>query len=166
MQPVCTTTYELDINVAIGHVISAAVFYYSLLLNVCDFNAEEIFLLKPNERWGGKRACEGLLYWFNTLWSILSMEIFLPTCRTLKELLKVLNAVSAFTWCDGSSGWRKVLFKCRHTVCSPAFAVKLWHSDERTMTYTYNKVVILLSSGLKIILLILIFLIFDMQSRS
>ena len=28
--------------------LSVPAFFYSLLLNVCDFNTEEIFLLKPN----------------------------------------------------------------------------------------------------------------------
>ncbi len=32
--------------------LSVPAFFYSLMLNVCDFNTEEIFLLKPN-RWGG-----------------------------------------------------------------------------------------------------------------
>jgi hypothetical protein len=30
--------------VAIGHALSASVFYCSLLLNVCDFNVVELFL--------------------------------------------------------------------------------------------------------------------------
>jgi hypothetical protein len=50
-----TTTYALDIHVStVGHAKSAPVFFYFLLLNVCDFNAVEIFLLEA-ERMGGGR---------------------------------------------------------------------------------------------------------------
>jgi hypothetical protein len=49
-----------DIHVSIGHSLSELVFYYSLLVNICDFNAAELFLLEPKGR--GGRTCAGLFY--------------------------------------------------------------------------------------------------------
>ncbi len=50
-----TTTYAMDIHVQyLGHALSAPEFYYSLLLNVCDVNANEIFHLELKGRGGGE----------------------------------------------------------------------------------------------------------------
>jgi hypothetical protein len=46
-----------------GHVISAPVFYYSLLLNVYDINTADIFLLDPQG--GGEGSSVRLFYCFN-----------------------------------------------------------------------------------------------------
>jgi hypothetical protein len=45
----------------VGTALSTLVFYYSIILNVCNFNAAEIFILKPKGcgRW---ESCVGLFY--------------------------------------------------------------------------------------------------------
>jgi hypothetical protein len=45
-----TTTFAMDI-----HALSAAVFDYSLLLNVCNFNAADILPLEP-KGWEGESS--------------------------------------------------------------------------------------------------------------
>jgi hypothetical protein len=57
------------IHVSIDHALSAPVFYYSLLLNVCDLNANKIFLLEQ-KGWGGGGEAVWASFTLNTLWQI------------------------------------------------------------------------------------------------
>jgi hypothetical protein len=45
----------------LSNALSVPVFYYSHLLNVCEFNAAKIFLLE-SKGWGWGPACMGLFY--------------------------------------------------------------------------------------------------------
>jgi hypothetical protein len=52
-------TYALDIHVSIGHSLSAPVFNYSLLLNVCEsLRPRKFLLLEPKGRGVGPPYCE------------------------------------------------------------------------------------------------------------
>ncbi len=51
----------------LGHALSVTVFYYSVLLNFCDFNDVDIFFLETKGQ-TLQHACMGLFYGFNTLW--------------------------------------------------------------------------------------------------
>jgi hypothetical protein len=54
------------VSSALGHALSTPVFYYFLLLNVCDFNAAYIFLWSQKER-----EERPPFYWFNTFYPTL-----------------------------------------------------------------------------------------------
>ncbi len=75
-------------NIYTGHSCSLAmpylglVFYYSLLLNVCEPTAMEIFLLEPKV-WGGGAAWVGFFYCFNTL------RAYMYTLRVLKQYILI-----------------------------------------------------------------------------
>ncbi len=45
----------------LGYALSTPVFYYSFLLDVCDFNAVKIFILEP-KGWGGGGEQRGYFY--------------------------------------------------------------------------------------------------------
>jgi hypothetical protein len=47
------TYWILKTFMYLGHSLPELVFYYSLLLNFCDFNAAELFFLEPKRRGGG-----------------------------------------------------------------------------------------------------------------
>jgi hypothetical protein len=53
--------------------LSAPVFYYSLVLNICNFNAEEIFLLEPKEQGEGGQL-RGPLIQFHSIIQNLTMK--------------------------------------------------------------------------------------------
>jgi hypothetical protein len=93
-----------------------------MILNVCDFNAMEIFLLEPMGR-GGKERGEGrsvgLFYCFSTL-----------CCRSLvsiKDVIKVLDRIS-----------KSVLSRGEQKICSTFFFLSPTFSGKNNKEYIFT----------------------------
>jgi hypothetical protein len=57
----------------LGQALSLAAYYYSLKLNVCEFNADEIFLLETKEGEGVAVACASFTVKILSILNLLSM---------------------------------------------------------------------------------------------